>query len=124
MAQRKNIQFHSGETWDIPFTCKDADGNPIALDADTEVLFRISNAPSGSTALLTLAKSLGEITVVDEATGSGLARISPAQQVTATLRENKTYRYELKVIRSGADPFVSVQCIGELADLDSLFTPV
>jgi len=111
MSTAKNIQFHIGETWQIFFIAHNADNSVMDLTG-ASVFFRIS---AGSVPLITVDDA---IVVSDPVTGSGVVTITPAMQVTAAIGK-KTYNYELKVVLAD---FVSIQCIGTLQVLPSLFS--
>jgi hypothetical protein len=116
MSIKKNIEFHAEETWIINFSVNDADGVPVDISNAT-VEFRISQ---GQTPKLTLDVGNG-ITLTNAAQGLGQAKITPQDQRNNTLLRNKTYAYELKVVTLA---FVTIQSIGELKVLNSLFATV
>lgn len=113
MSVKKNIEFHIQETWKIFFTCHNADGTPMSL-TDCAVFFRMNN---GSIPLITKTNAAGLI-VTDEAAGTGVVTITPADQIAAPVAKDKSYLYELRV---NAPTFVSVQAEGALKVLPSLF---
>lgn len=117
MSTSKDIEFHLGETWQLRFTMKNADGSILPLPTSgmdaVQVFFRLS-----STAPL-ITKTIGDgIDITDEDAGAGMITIIPEDQTDAPVAHNKSYKYELKVI---TPEFVSVQCIGSLKVLPSLF---
>lgn len=114
MSVPKNIEFHSLETWVIRFAAKDDAGLPINLTG-CNIFFRISK---GKTPLITKDHT-NAVTVTDVVLGTGFVTITDSEQVPAGLLAKKEYNYELKIITPS---FVTVQSIGVLKVLDSLFT--
>lgn len=112
MSVKKNIEFHIGETWVILFTLHNADGSAMDLTG-AAVKFRIGSNPG------LLTKTIGAgITITNLVGGAGTVTITPADQVAAALVKGKTYPYEL---RAELGAFISVQAIGDLTTLPSLF---
>ena len=115
MSTTKNIEFHIGETWAINFVAHNADGSVMSL-VGAGVSFRLS---AGAVPLFT--KSIGDgIQLTDIAGGAGTVTITPEDQAAqVAIKKNKSFNYELKV---DAPTFVSIQAIGALKVLPSLFT--
>lgn len=113
MATKKNIQFHVGETWVMPFGLHNADNTVLDLTG-ASVQFRLM---LGATILFDKAIGSG-IALTDIVNGEGTITITPAEQVAQGIGKNKTYKYEL---RATTPEFVSVQCEGEFKTLASLF---
>jgi hypothetical protein len=115
VSTKKTIEFHRGETWIINFTCRNADNTIMDLTG-ANVFFRVAQ---GQTEKLTKSVGVG-ITIPVPTTGQGQVIISKADQDTALLGEGKEYNYELKVDKGA---ITSIQCIGVLKSLFSLFYP-
>jgi hypothetical protein len=114
MSIAKNIEFHSLETWVIRFAAKDDAGQPIDLTG-ANLFFRISR---GKVPLITKDHT-NAVTVSNAAQGLGFVTILDSEQVPAGLIAKKEFNYELKIITPS---YVTVQSIGVLKVLDSLFT--
>lgn len=119
MSKITALSFHIGETWEIDFACKQADGaTAFPLPLGSVVAIRFDDA-TGATPLLTLSSDdvASAVTIADATKGTGSIVITPAMQNAAHFAAG-VYKYELRVVTLDQ---TSVQAEGRLTVLPSLF---
>lgn len=110
---RFDLTFRYGDDWKIDWECTDGDGDVINLTGAT-LEFKMAY---GNTT--TMTRTNGDGVAITSATGGQCQLVvTPAHQVSASITEGRTYKWQFKVTESGGA--VTTQGYGNLTVAESL----
>ena len=121
MSKIVALTFHIGETWEIAFSCKQADGaTALPLPEGSIVALRFDDI-TGTSIILTCSSDdgTGAVAIGDTTRGTGTIVVTPEMQTAASFGVG-VYKYELRIETLG---MTSVQAEGRLTVSPSLFAP-